>query len=111
MTGWETIVAAIGGLLLGFGLGAGLSKRREDRVHAELRRAESQLRAAVIPVLAERADALGVTPEGGLDAVDDAVRVSVSLASAVRSAQGDHHLLPYTDTVEFDALDPNPRPR
>ena len=73
--------------------------------------ADGQLRAVVIPVLAERANALGVTPEAGLDACHDAVRVCVSLAGAVRSAEGDEQLLPYTDTVEFNAFDPDADPR
>ena len=97
-------MAAFGGLLLGFGLGVGYARRAEDKAQRELARVAGQLRSTVVPLLSEHAESLGIDPsrEGG--ASNDPVRASISLVEALRAAEGDR-MLPYTDTLEFDALD------
>ncbi len=96
MNGWETVLAAVGGMLLGLGFGITIGRRGEERVRLERVRLEAELRETVLPVLVERASELGVdTSSRGADAIVD----SIELASAIRHG-GTRSDLPYSDTLD-----------
>lgn len=99
MNGWETLLAAVGGMLVGLGLGVTLGRRGEMRYRAEHARLEASVRTSVVPVLEARAEALGVaTPEP----VSGSVSTAVTLADAIRRHEARTEL-PYTDTLALDA--------
>lgn len=99
MEGWETVVAALGGLLFGLGLGLALSRRREARIRRRLTQQAQRLRAAVIPVLEERADALGLSADERKSASDEPHELAVHLAESIRRFT-DARTLPFSDTLD-----------
>lgn len=60
MTAWETIVAAVGGLLLGLGLGLSIGRRNAAGVVAARDADDARIRSAVLPVLEQRVSELGI---------------------------------------------------
>lgn len=97
MDGWETLLAAVGGLLVGLGLGVTIGRRGDARARTERVRLEAGVRTSVVPVLEARAEELGVTRAG---ASIDPVASAITLADAIRKheARG----LPYVDTLAVD---------
>lgn len=99
MAGWETVLAAVGGLVLGTGLIAFLSRQRERRWMRRRVELETRLRRVVVPVLERRADALGIpTAQRGRDE-DGAVELTLTLAEAIKQLEESAEL-PFGDTVE-----------
>lgn len=101
MPGWETLLAAVGGMAIGAGLAAMIARQRHARLTRERVELEARLRRNVIPVLERRADVLGIPPaERGEDA-DGSVTLVLTLAQAIR-LQEESVELPFGDTVEVD---------
>ncbi len=102
MGGWETVLAALGGFLVGFALksllGASAQRARDER----LRHAEAKARVAVVPVLERRADALGI-PRRALES-QDSLGQALELASAIQHFEETHNL-GFSDTVEMSRGD------
>jgi hypothetical protein len=105
MPGLETLIAALGGVLLGAGLVALVMRQRarqqatRDRVEVEVR-----LRRMVVPVLERRADVLGIPPAQRGTNADGPIELALTLAQAIAIAEtsGD---LPFGDTVEVSKKD------
>ena len=95
----ETLLAALGGLVLGAGISAYISMQRDRKTARERLDLETKLRRVVVPVLERRADTLGIPPaERGRDA-DGPVALTMTLASAIRQEEESGEL-PFGDTVE-----------
>ncbi len=103
VAGWETVLAAVGGVLLGLGVGVVVGRRGERELQRRLHEHASQLRRAVIPYLEERAAALGVPESDRHRHVSDPLELVVRLTVSVREVS-EHASLPYTDTVESPEL-------
>ncbi|MEM9194385.1 MAG: hypothetical protein AAGF12_34730 [Myxococcota bacterium] len=99
MTGWETILAACGGLVLGFGLGMVLTRGRELDGAKRLRRIESRVRGSVIPVLEARAMELGLTKEQRDSHETDPLELAVSLSTSIQQFE-DNNNVAFSDTLE-----------
>jgi hypothetical protein len=107
MHGWEAVMAALGGLLLGLGLGVGVRGRRDRRAvqaATDLQRRAAELDALVNPWLRAHAATLGAPAEtvaqrGQGDALETAHAL---IETIVRCERED--LLPFSDTMELDAL-------
>ncbi len=99
MAGWETVLAAIGGMVLGVGAASFLSRRRERRWARQKVELEARLRRAIVPVLERRADVLGIPPAQRGDDGDGAITLALTLAQAIRSVEESSEL-PFGDTVE-----------
>lgn len=99
MAGWETVLAAVGGLVLGMGLVAFLSRQRERRWMRQRVELETRLRRVVVPVLERRADVLGIPPANRGNDVDGAIDLTLALAGAIKQ-QEESAELPFGDTVE-----------
>ena len=105
MPGLETLIAALGGVLVGAGLSALFMRQRarqqetRDRVEIEVR-----LRRMVVPVLERRADVLGIPPAQRGANEDGPIELALTLAHAIAIAEtsGD---LPFGDTVEVSKKD------
>ncbi len=96
-------MAAVGGVLVGLGLGVTIGRRGEARRRIERTRIEAAVRANVVPVLEARADELGVPrPKDDVDPVASAV----TLAEAIRRHDVRREL-PFNDTVSLAARDLN----
>jgi len=104
MGGWETVLAAVGGLVLGFGLGFSLARRREQEMTRRMRRLESRIRASVIPVLEDRAQTLGVSREERASDADDAFGMAVDLSVSIQRRQENANLA-FSDTLEVQRAD------
>jgi len=104
MHGWEAVMAALGGLLLGLGLGVGSARRREQRDANELERRVRELERVAIPWLRARAESLGA-PARSLDRdpVDDALATTCALIETIQRLERED-LLPYNDTMELEAM-------
>lgn len=102
MDGWETVLAALGGLLLGLGLGLTLGRRRESGLRRKLTLLDSGLRRSVIPVLEDRALAIGLPVGERSRESTDPVRVSLELSASIRRFEESQDL-PFSDTLEIDA--------
>ncbi len=98
--GLETLIAALGGALVGAGVASLLIRQgargRWSRERVEI---ETRLRRTVVPVLERRADVLGIPPaRRGVDD-DGAIELTLTLAQAIDTVEtsGD---LPFGDTLE-----------
>jgi hypothetical protein len=103
MTGWETVLAAVGGLLAGLGVGIALGRRGERELQRRLHEHAAQLRRSVIPFLEERAATLGLPESERHRHVDDPLELVVRLSVSVR-ATSERASLPFTDTIESPGL-------
>lgn len=95
------MLAALGGLMLGIGVGVMIGRRQERAVRRRLTIFETQLRRSVIPVLERRAEELGLPSSDRAPKSEDAFEVSVGLGSSIRRYE-DRHELPFSDTLEAD---------
>jgi hypothetical protein len=104
MHGWEAVMAALGGLLLGAGLGVGLSRREVARATLAFQQRVRELDRVALPWLKARAEALGA-PESVLQSTPDGTPLSETLAlvEVVQRLERED-LLPFSDTMEVDAL-------
>jgi hypothetical protein len=102
MDGWEALMAAFGGLLLGLGLGVGSVRRREPHADAEFARRVRDLTQTALPWLRARAELLGAPPEmlEQASSRDPLVATQVLLTTVQRL---ESETLPYNDTLEMDA--------
>lgn len=97
-------MAALGGLLLGLGLGVGSTRRRDQREADELLRRVRELEQVAIPWLRARAEALGAPPHSlDRDASDDALATTRGLIETIQRLERED-LLPYNDTMELEAM-------
>lgn len=106
MAGWETLLAALGGLAMGAGAASLLARRHTRRSLRAKLEIESQLRQSVVPVLERRADALGVPVSARGASGEGPVELTVTLANAIRAAE-ENVELPFGDTVEVSRGDLN----
>jgi len=99
MPALETMLAALGGLVLGAGALAYHFRGRERAWNRERLEIETKMRRDVIPVLERRADVLGIPPrQRGQDSEGPVALVSV-LAVAIRREEESGEL-PFGDTLE-----------
>jgi hypothetical protein len=98
VSGWETVLAAVGGLVLGLGLGLTWGGRGERRVVRRLRSAQSRIRSSVLPVLQSRAESLGL---GKGEDEEDPLEQAVDLSTRIERFESDKNLA-YSDTVEVE---------
>ncbi len=102
MQGWETVLAAVGGLVLGLGLGVLLGRRggQGDGQSQRLREVASRLRTVVVPVLERQATTLGVpiAERGPVDG--DGIEVTLALGTAIQRRE-EREDLPFSDTLEI----------
>ncbi|MFO0695858.1 MAG: hypothetical protein U0230_20010 [Polyangiales bacterium] len=98
MTGWETVLAAVGGTLVGLGLGITIGRRGEERIRLERAQVDAQLGNSVIPVLVHRAEQLSL-PVRPIARDDDPVEVAVELATSIQRFDETKNL-PFSDTVD-----------
>lgn len=104
MHGWEAVMAALGGLLLGLGLGVGSARRREVREADALERRIRELEQVAVPWLRARAEALGAAPHTlERDPSDDALATTRGLIETIQRLERED-LLPYNDTMELEAM-------
>ncbi|MEM9069620.1 MAG: hypothetical protein AAGE52_13995 [Myxococcota bacterium] len=95
MTGWESIVAAVGGLLLGVGVGLLLARGRDSALRQRMNKHLGVLRTNVIPLLESRAEAVEL-PDDVSEPLELVERLSTSLRRHEEAQE-----LPFSDTVEF----------
>ncbi len=98
------MLAAVGGLVLGVGIAAYLSMRRERRWMRARVDLETKLRRVVVPVLERRADTLGIPPAARGKNSDGPVMLTLTLAGAIRNEEESGEL-PFGDTVEVSRSD------
>ncbi|MGF1464745.1 MAG: hypothetical protein ACFCGT_01305 [Sandaracinaceae bacterium] len=99
MVGWEALLAAVGGMVLGMGITT-LWHASRDRVHHRSRLAVSaRIRRRVIPALERRADQLGIPLSARRQDLHDPTELAVALASAIEEAEHGADLA-FKDTVE-----------
>jgi hypothetical protein len=104
MHGWEAVMAALGGLLLGLGLGVGSVRRRELRETEELARRVRELEQVAVPWLRARAELLGAPPHAlEQDSARDPLAATRALLDTVQRLERED-LLPYNDTMELEAM-------
>ncbi|MCC6873823.1 MAG: hypothetical protein IT378_05870 [Sandaracinaceae bacterium] len=96
----ETVVAAVGGLLLGGGVAAIVATQRERRLLRARVEAETRLRRVVVPLLEKRADLLGIPAAKRGSNGEGAVELAVALAGAIHTHEQSADL-PFGDTVEI----------
>lgn len=96
------MLAALGGLLLGLGLGLTLGRRHEASLRRKLTLLDSGLRRSVIPVLEDRATAIGLPVAERSRESTDPVQVSIELSTSIRRFEESQDL-PFSDTLEIDA--------
>ena len=104
MPALETILAAVGGLVLGGGIAAYVYRQRERRWLRERLEIETRLRRVVVPVLERRAETLGIPTSARGANADGPVVLTMTLASAIR-AEEESGELPFGDTVEVSRSD------
>ena len=102
MQGWEAVLAAVGGLVLGLGLGVLLGRRgvQDGADTQRLREGVSRLRTVVVPVLERHASTLGVpsVERGPVDG--DGLEVALALGTAIQRRE-EREDLPFSDTLEI----------
>ena len=107
MHGWEAVMAALGGLLLGLGLGVGVRGRRDRQAvqaATDLQRRAAELDAVAIPWLRNHASTLGAPAETVAQrGQDDPLETAHALIETIVRCERED-LLPYSDTMELDAL-------
>lgn len=99
MAGWETLLAALGGLVLGMGVASLLSMQRDRRWMRQKVELETRLRREIVPVLERRADVLGIPPADRGQDGEGPIGLAITLAQAIRLAEESTEL-PFGDTVE-----------
>ena len=99
MAGWESVLAAVGGMLLGLGTGLGLARLQERALRRHLQRLRARARSNVVPVLERRAEALGLRAAERPPPSDDPCDHADALARAIRGFE-DRQELPFSDTVD-----------
>jgi hypothetical protein len=98
--GWETVLAAFGGLVLGLGLGMVFGRRHAQDADKAARRLRSRIRASVVPVLEGQALALGLSREERASQSEDPCDVAVDLSVSIQKFQ-DSHNMAFSDTLEL----------
>ncbi|MBX3271391.1 MAG: hypothetical protein KF729_14085 [Sandaracinaceae bacterium] len=99
MPGWETVIAALGGLVLGASVAVLVGGQR---ARAELRRRlelETRLRRDVLPVLERRAAVLGIPPRDRGDDGDGTLALVATLGRAIKHHEESQDL-PFGDTLQ-----------
>jgi hypothetical protein len=96
---FETVLAAVGGLLLGIGIGLAISYRRERNGARELFRMFSKLRSDVIPTLERQARLLGIARTAD-DSSRDALETAIEISAAIDRRASVDGGLAYSDTLE-----------
>ncbi|MDH5490750.1 MAG: hypothetical protein OEY14_02130 [Myxococcales bacterium] len=96
------LLAALGGLLAGIGLGLMLGRLNDGARRRQMARLEVGVRTSVLPILEGRAAALGLPAGERAGSVEDPFRLVVELSSSIRRHERDTDL-PFTDTVEVDS--------
>jgi len=104
MAAWETLLAAVGGLVLGFGLGLFFGRRGERSMSKKMRRMKARMRASVLPILEGRAQQLGLPRERRGYDTEDPLEVAVDLSTSIIQYQEEQNL-GLSDTVRLDKLD------
>ena len=94
------ILAVVGGVLVGIGVGLVLGRGREKGVRRHLTEHRLALRASVVPVLEEHADALEMPESERCGDVDDPLDLAVALSISIRRFKDAQHL-PFSDTLEL----------
>lgn len=102
MTGWETIVAAVGSLLLGLILGFVAGRTRVLTLERRLRQLGVRMRATVIPVLERRAETLSIPRKDRGHDEGDPIDAAIALAGAI-DKQESLATLPFSDTLQIQA--------
>ncbi len=104
MAAWETLLAAVGGLVLGFGLGLFFGHRSERSQAKKMRRIKARLRASVLPILEGRAQQLGLPREKRGYDTEDPLEVAVDLSNSIIQYQEEQNLA-FSDTVRLDKVE------
>jgi hypothetical protein len=104
MAAWETLLAAVGGLVLGFGLGLFFGRRSEVSTAKKLRRLKARMRASVLPILEGRAQQLGLPRARRSYDTEDPIEVAVDLSTSIIEYQEEQNLA-FSDTVRLDKVD------
>ena len=100
MSGWETLVAALGGLSVGAGLGILIGRRGEGQLRRQLAQVRTRTRSSVLPVLERRAEELDIPTQDRQFASNDPVELALLLSESVARAE-EKQELPFSDTVEL----------
>ena len=101
MAGWETIVAAVGGVALGFGLALAWQLREVRSLRRRIYELRAEMRRSVLPVLERRAVELAIPKEQRRsEAPEDPAMTAVTLAEVIR-AHEDRQSLPFSDTLDI----------
>ncbi len=100
MAGWESVIAALGGLLVGIGIGMLLGRKRELTLRRRLTTHATELRSTVIPILEEHADKLGLPDSERCQESSNPLELTVRLSRSLgRHAEAQE--LPFDDTMEL----------
>lgn len=102
MQGWETVLAALGGLVLGLGLGVLIGRRgsHDDAEAQRMREGVARLRTTVVPVLERQASLLGVPTSERGPTDGDGLEVALALGKAIQGRE-EREELPFSDTLEI----------
>jgi len=92
------VLAALGGLMAGVGLGVALARHGEQRLRRRIVEVDVQLRTVVLPLLERRAIELGLPPEVRSSHSDDALQITIDMSRAISRFTDDREL-PFSDTV------------
>ncbi len=104
MAAWETLLAAVGGLVLGFGLGLFFGHRSERTTAKSIRRMKARMRASVLPILEGRAQQLGLPKDKRGYETEDPLEVAVDLSNSIIQYQEEQNLA-FSDTVRLDKVE------